>query len=256
MAPGMRGKGWTVCAAWLVAAWAGSAAQDPAPADAGAVLEQWVRTRQTISKVRSDWQAEREMLEQTRLMLEGELRSLERALSEVQTQSTAVAQERAEVEMHKEAFERALKLLASRLPHLEERVGKLAPLFPEPLKKPVQPLLDRLGQEGAGVSTARRLQALVTLLNEVEKFHGSVTVHRELRVGPEGKPVRVTVLYLGLGQAWYVDENGGVAGRGVPEEGGWRWVEDSALASRIREAVEVYEGKRPAQFVNLPVEVR
>lgn len=255
MAPGMRGKGWLVCAAWLVAARAGSAAQDAAPAEAGAVLEQWVRTRQTISKVRSDWQAEREMLEQTRLMLEGELKSLETELSQVQTQSTAVARERAEAEARKEEFEQALNLLASRLPRLEQRMRKLAPLFPEPLNRTVQPLLDRLAQE-AGLSQTRRLQALVTLLNEVEKFHTAVTLHPELRTGPGGKPVRVTVLYLGLGQGWYVDENGRVAGRGVPVEGGWRWVEDPALASRIREAVEVYEGKRPARFVNLPVEIR
>ncbi|NGO39852.1 DUF3450 domain-containing protein [Limisphaera ngatamarikiensis] len=246
---------------WCAAAsFAGRAAEVTGSAgpEGASVLEQWVRTRQMISKVRSDWVAEREALEQTRALWEGELRTLEAAMSQVHTQSTVVVQERLQVEREKERLEKALEVLKGRLPELEGRVRRLAAGFPEPLKKTVQPLLDRLEGDGEvrGRSAWMRLQTLVTLLNEVEKFQSAVTVHPELRPGPDGKAVRVTVLYLGLGQAWFVDEGGRLAGRGVPGPDGWRWVEDSALAGRIRDAVEVYEGRQAARFVVLPVEVR
>ncbi|MCS7090648.1 MAG: DUF3450 family protein [Verrucomicrobiota bacterium] len=250
--------------AWLQAgllAWAsaGVAAERPADAPASATwIEQWVQTRQMISKVRADWQAEAEILRQTRSMLEGELAALQTALSQVQTQSAVVAAERALAEAQRKELDLALETLRSYLPAVEERLRRFTPSFPEPLRKTVQPLLDRLQDPSLDKnrSTWLRLQTVVTLLNEVEKFHSGVTLHPELRPGPEGKPVRVTVLYLGLGQAWYVDETGRLAGWGVPTLQGWQWREDAALADRVRLALQVYEGKHPARFVELPVEIQ
>lgn len=220
------------------------------------VLEQWVQTRQWISKVRAEWQAEKEMLQQTRAMLEAELRALETAMSQVSTQSAVTAHERARVQEQLEQWDRALSVVKERLPAWESHLRKLGPAFPEPLRRTVQPLLDRLegGPDGAR-SAWSRLQTVVTLLNEVEKFHSTVTLHPELRPGPEGKPLRVTVLYLGLAQAWYVDETGRVAGRGVPTLAGWNWTEEPGLAEAVRSAVQVQEGKQPAHFVSLRVEI-
>jgi hypothetical protein len=256
----MRGSialilGWTVV--WAVSP--GLAAEPGrGSAEWQALLEQWVQTRQMISKARAEWVAEQELLRQTLEMLQNEARSLESALSQTETQQVAVAAERATVRGQQESLEAALAVLHDRLPSLEARLRRLAPALPEPLRRTVEPLWDRLAVDAkpAMRSAGTRLQALVTLLNEMEKFDHSVTLHPELRTGPDGRPVKVQVLYLGLGQAWYVDETGRVAGRGVPSRDGWRWVEEAGLGAQVQEAVAVYEGRRPARYVALPVEVQ
>ncbi|MCX7866636.1 MAG: DUF3450 domain-containing protein [Limisphaera sp.] len=245
--------------AGFCSAGAGAAAEaDPAAAEFRAVLEQWIQTRQLISKAKSEWAAEREMLQQTLAMLQREVESLETALSQTETQSVAVTAERALVKRQQESYDAALTLLRDRLAALVPRLQRLQPSFPEPLQKAVSPLWDRLaaGGQGATQSAGARLQTVVTLLNEAEKFDQGLTLHAELRPGPDGQPVKVQTLYLGLAQAWYVDQNGRIAGRGVPTSEGWRWVEEPGLGPRVQEAVAVHEGRRPARYVELPVEVQ
>ena len=58
-------------------------------------LEQWVETRQLISKTRSDWQTDKETLEQTLQLYERELKSIEEQMSKVSTNNTQVDKERA-----------------------------------------------------------------------------------------------------------------------------------------------------------------
>lgn len=235
-----------------------SAEADPGAVEFRAVLEQWIQTRQLISKTKAEWAAEREMLQQSLAMLQREVESLEAALSRTETQSMAVTAERTLVKRQQEAYDAALALLREHSAALGTRLQRLYPGFPDPLQKAVAPVWQRLtaGSKAPAPSPWMQLQALVTLLNEAEKFDQSMTLHPDLRPGPEGRLVKVQTLYLGLAQAWYVDESGRVAGRGVPALEGWRWVEDPGLASRVQEAVAVHEGRRPARYVELPVEVQ
>lgn len=240
---------------------AGSAlAMDSESAAAGfrAVLEQWIQTRQLISKAKSEWAAEREMLQQTLAMLQREVEALETALSQTETQSVAVTAERNVVKRQQESYDAALAMLKDQATALAARMQRLRPGLPEPLEKTLAPLWERLTGEShaSSLSPWARLQALVALLNEAEKFDQGVTVNAELRPGPEGPLIKVQTLYLGLAQAWYVDESGRVAGRGVPTSAGWRWTHEPELGPRVQEAVAVYEGRRPARYVELPVEVQ
>ena len=84
----------------------------------------------------------------------------------------------------------------------------------------------------------------------------AITLTVELRKDAEGKDRQVQTIYLGLGQAYFADEKGTIAGTGVPGANGWTWTANAALAEKIRKVIDIYENRRPAEFVPVPVSVK
>ncbi|MCX8091614.1 MAG: DUF3450 domain-containing protein [Verrucomicrobiae bacterium] len=248
-----------VCLTLLCASSAAVVAGELSPVGAArTALEQWVQTRQLISKTRSDWQADRELLEQSIRMFERELQSLGDQLGNVSTNRTRADEEREAAlaqqrELHA-ALERARELAGA----LEQRVRALAPAFPPPLLEKVQPLLQRIPADPAATKAGpvERLQTVVGLLNEVDKFNAAVTVVNEVRKNPAGAEVQVETIYVGLAQAYFVDKAGQYAGVGVPSRQGWQWTERRELVEPIRKALAVYKNTTPAAFVALPVQIQ
>ena len=79
---------------------------------------------------------------------------------------------------------------------------------------------------------------------------------REMRPDESGvvKTLEVKTLYLGLGQAFFVDKKGQYAGVGKPSPEGWQWESNNDLASSISSAIAIYEGiKPPDNFIELPI---
>src|SRR5437868_174239 len=66
---------------------------------ARSTLDKWVETRQIISKTKSEWQSDKDLLEQSIQLFERELKSVEEQISKVGTNSTQVEKERAQTEV-------------------------------------------------------------------------------------------------------------------------------------------------------------
>ncbi len=235
-----------------------------APAPGGPVSEtrervaQWVQARQLISRVEADAAASKELLLRTKMLHERELAALDEALGRVSTNSTQVASERAKAESELAVSQAALERARELVTTLEKDVLALRPLLPEPLIDQARALLDRIPQrpESAKTSVPERLQAVVALLNEVDKFHQSVAVVGGRRADEAGNEVSVETLYLGLGAAYFTDPAGRVAGVGIPSAEGWKWTLRSELGPRIRDAIGVYRNTTPPEFVALPFRIQ
>lgn len=244
---------WWSC---LVNGWA-------APAPSGSVSEmrervaQWVQTRQLISRVEADAVASKELLQRTRALHERELASLDDALSRVSTNSTQVSAERTKTEMELAASQAALDRAKEWVTGLERDVLAIKPLFPEPLLDQARPLLDRIPQrpEESKATVPERLQVVVALLNEVDKFQQTIAVVGGRRADGSGNEVSVETLYLGLGAAYFTDPTGRVAGMGTPGPEGWKWTLKPELGARIRDAIAVYRNAKPPEFVALPFRI-
>ena len=65
----------------------------------------------------------------------------------------------------------------------------------------------------------------------------------------------VTVVYLGLGQAYYAAERGAVAGTGTAGPDGWVWFEAPAEADAIRRVIAILQNTEPAAYVGLPIRI-
>jgi len=232
-------------------------AQSPL-SDTRAVVEKWVETRQLTSQLKSDWQVEREVLEQTIEAFEKEKSSIQSQIDATDTSNDQVSKQLDHVEQEKKdliSFSDRLKVEATRM---EGRMKALANRLPAGLRDRISPLLDRIPEDASEtrISISTRMQNILAVVNEIDKFNGNVNVVSELRKNQSGAEVQVQVLYVGLAQAYFTDPTGAFAGVGTPGDEGWSWDVRTELAPRIQHAIEIYQGSQAAAFVPLPFELK
>jgi hypothetical protein len=243
----------------VLVAFACGAAEEASPlARTRSTLEQWVETRQLISKTRSDWQTDRETLEQTIQLYERELKAIEEQMSRVSTNSTQVDKERADAAASLQSSNESLDRTKHFAAGFEAKVSKLVPQLPIPLQEILKPMLARLPTDSATTKMAatERVQVLVGILNEWDKFNNAVNIFSEKRKNDKGEEVAVETVYVGLGAAYFVNDADNFAGMGTPGANGWEWTTKPELASSIREVVRIYRNERAAKFVALPAVIR
>lgn len=221
-------------------------------------LAKWVETGQLVSRTKADWQTDKETLEQTIKLFERELKSLEEQMAKLSTNSTQVEKERAEAEGLSKSSKESLDGAKEFASAFEAQFTKLVPQLPVPLQEILKPLLNRLPADRANtrMTAAERVQVIVGLLNELDKFNNAVTIFSEKRKNEKGEEVSVETVYVGLGAAYFVNDADDFAGAGTPGPGGWAWSVKPELASSVREVIRIYRNERPARFVALPAVVR
>ena len=221
-------------------------------------VAKWVETQQIISKEKKDWQLGKEVLLQRIALIENEIKSLEEKTAETRKAIGEADVTRSELASRNEQLKTAAASLYDRIGPLEQKTRGLLATLPEPLQERVAPLSQRMPDDPANteVSLSERFQNVIGILNEVNKFNRDITVTNELRELPGGSMAEVTVVYVGLGQAYYVTSGGDGAGVGRPAAEGWEWTAANHLAPEISRTVEILKNAQPPAFVPLPVEIR
>jgi FtsZ-binding cell division protein ZapB len=221
-------------------------------------VAKWVETQQIISKEKKDWQLGKEVLLQRISLIENEIGSLEEKISETRKGIAEADEKRSELATRNRQLKSAAGSLQDRIAPLEAKTRQLVETLPEPLRERVAPLSQRIPADPATTeaSLSERFQNVIGILNEVNKFNRDITVTNELRQLPIGVTAEVTVVYVGLAQAYYVTSGGDEAGVGRPAPGGWEWSAADHLAPEINQAVEILANAQPPAFVPLPVEIR
>lgn len=221
-------------------------------------LEQWVQTWQLISQTRADWQTDKETLQQTVALYERELRAIEEQMSKVATNNTQVAKEMTEATALQKTSNETLTDAKKFAAEFEAKVKQLVPQLPGPLQDILKPLLARLPADPANTKmlAAERMQVLVGVLNELDKFNNAISIFNERRKNEKGEEVSVQTVYIGLGVAYFVNEAGDFAGTGTAGKNGWEWTAKPEIAATVHEVVKIYRNERAARFVTLPAAVR
>jgi chromosome segregation ATPase len=112
-------------------------------------LSKWVETRQLIARTRSDWDSDREILEQSIKAFEKELSTLEEQLAKASGGSEQVVKESADLQREKESLRGSSDRLKELLPALEGKVQVLAKALPSPLVSRIESLLARVPTNSA-----------------------------------------------------------------------------------------------------------
>jgi Protein of unknown function (DUF3450) len=221
-------------------------------------LAKWVETKQLTSRTRADWQTDKETLEQTVALFERELKTLEENMGKLSTNNTQVEKERLQSETLKSTSQDSLERARLFAVTFEKELVPLLPRLPVPLQETVKPLLQRLPADPTQtrMPTTERIQVLVGILNEFDKFNHAVTLFSEKRKTPNGEEMAVETVYVGLGVAYFVNDSDNFAGTGTPGTAGWVWTVKPELASSVREIIRIYRNERPARFVTLPAVIR
>jgi hypothetical protein len=102
---------------------------------------------------------------------------------------------------------------------------------------------------------AVRFQNLVGIVNEVNKFAREITMTSEIRTLADGSSAEVTVVYLGIAQAYYAGSGGKIAGFGSAGPEGWTWTVANDMAPQVSKLVAILKNESPAEFVPLPLKV-
>jgi len=226
--------------------------------EARSTLEQWVETRQLISKTQTDWQSDKELLEQSLQLFDRELIVIDEQTAKLATNSAQADKERLQAETQLQSEQTSLERTKEFAADFESRLIKFAPELPTPLQELLKPLLARIPSDAKNTKMpiTERVQVLVGVLNELDKFNNAVTIFGEKRNNDKGEAVAVETVYVGLGAGYFVNDAGTFAGMGFPGANGWEWSIKPALASAVREVVRIYRNEQPARFISLPVVVK
>ena len=222
-------------------------------------IEKWVQTRQLIAKRNADWRVERESIGQTIGLLQREIDLLKEAIDKSEQVDSESDAEKKRITLSLEDLKKANNVVDAALWGMERQALALMALFPDPLKDRTSNVRSRIPLEKKdlrGRSAAERMQNVVAMLNEADRFNSAITLAIEVRKDAEGKDRQVQALYLGLGHAYYSDQGGSFAGVGVPGETDWTWEEKPELGSTIRKVIDIYEHERSAEFVPVPVNIK
>ncbi len=233
---------------------AGALSEGPALAETRMVLDKWIETQQVIARERKDWQQGKDMLESRLELARKEAATIDEKLKQVETASVVAAKQRAAIQADIAKLKQSSERLSSAAYRLEANIRLSFPMLPDPVQTKLKPLYDRIPPHGATtrVTAAERFQNVLGILSEAMKANNEIPVVFEVRTLANGKPSEVRVLYVGLGQAYYLS-TAGEAGIGRPSTNGWVWEASDGIAREVLKAIEIQEGKRPPAFVSLPV---
>jgi seryl-tRNA synthetase len=224
-----------------------------------ALLQQWATTQRLIASERGDWENGKAMLQGRIQLLKISVEETEKKIAEAKAKLEDVKKRTAEAEAEKAQTKEASDALLAKAPELETGVKSLFARVPGVIQEKVKVLHDRIPKEGAdlkNITAAERFQNVLGILNELGKANNELTTLPEIHDIGEGKKAEVKVVYVGLGQGYFVNSAGSIGGLGLPSDKGWTWTTDAAIAPKMREVVEVMKKTVAPKLVELPAEIR
>ncbi len=219
------------------------------------MLDQWVEVEKTISKEKYDWEVDKQGLLDVIKVYEQELEMLDEKIKEAEEFTSAADSKKSGLLEDQDSLRGVEAKLEAIVAEQESLLKKIIARLPIPLRDEIAPLTRRIPQDPADttLSVSQRLQSIVGILTQVDKFNATVEVAPEQREF-EGSLVQVTAIYFGLGAAYYSDKSGKHAGYGQASEAGWEWVSDTTIADKVLKLITMYEGNTTdIEFVPLPV---
>ena len=232
------------------------------PVDANLeVLSNWVEARKELATAETNWQGEKVRLLDMIELRKTQLTQLNEGIENMREATDAAERERTELGAGLEGIRQVEEQVDAAVTAAEARMRTLVHQLPHPLQQELQPLIVRLpnpaerGGNRHALSSSQRMQTIVGLLTQIEKFNDTVEVSQEAR-DIDGRRMQVETLYFGLAQAYWVDGNGSAGGTGHPGPDGWVWQRDDALAPQISTLIAMYRNTASSfNYVSLPVQV-
>ena len=228
---------------------------------ARSTLEKWVEARRVLAEERAQWLADEKTLTDDITFLKNEIEGLRTAVDESMKEITTADSEQSDLGESITAQEQAIAVVEQAVPGFEKQILALSTIFPSVFEEKVATQLRRIPDPDSGVNPdvdlGDRIQNIISLLNNIEYFNKVITPSSELREKANGEIFEVKTLYVGFGQAYFVDENLVNAGYGYPVIGkGWVWQDRPEIAEAVGLAVAAADNRHPAEFVSVPVEIK
>lgn len=220
-------------------------------------LDRWVEARRTISKEQRDWSESRGVLSERIELMEREIASVRAKIAEATKSVEEADKKRRELEEQSERLKASAQGLGAIAVRLEDGTRRLVTRLPQFAQERVKLFSQRIPAAGAEtkLSLSERFQSAIAVLNDLNKFHREITLTPEIRELPDGRSAEVATVYVGLGQGYYADGSGKIAGIGTATEGEWKWRPASAQVGEIARMIAILKNEQVADFVRLPIRI-
>lgn len=217
------------------------------------LVKQWLDTERQASRLESDWQVQKPLLEQRIELLKAQRRQLNQVLSKSQAGRTEAESKRAALLARQTEMESQQSRLQGEMKRVEIQLQELSQQLPPPLQTVWQ--AETLALDETPKPSAQ-LQAILTQMTKLLEFDRRITVNETTIITPQGANVLVKQLYLGAGTAWFSNADGTVTGSGRAEPDGWQWLFDDTIdGDAVSRAIAMFQHQREAALVQLPLDL-
>ncbi len=224
--------------------------------DARAAVSQWVEVEKTISQETLAWKEKKELLENMISVAKAEISMMQKQLEEAKATTNSAEARRAELVKERDENTQLVTSIKTFLGPFEAQLKMLELRLPKPLREKLEPLFERLPEnpDDTNAGAAARMQAVIGILVEIQRFDKTVTTGEELVPLPGGETREIYTIHFGLGASYYVTSTGTEGGVGISSGKTWQWKTVPDLASPVQQAIDLAKGKSmEAAFLSLPV---
>ncbi|WP_416305434.1 DUF3450 family protein [Neptunicella sp. SCSIO 80796] len=217
------------------------------------LVGQWLDIERQTAALQQEWQNQQPMLKQRLELLEAESAQLQNVLDNSQGNNSEVDQQRSKLLAEQTELEMEQQNTVDFLQRLDSKLEAFQTQLP-----PV--LLNTWQQEQAelqnNADTSTKLQIALAKLAKLAEFTQRITLNETAIQSPDGSPILVKQLYLGVSMAWFVSADQSYAGIGKVTDGAWQWdFRDDLDSAEISKAIAIYQKQQQAEFVQLPVQL-
>ena len=227
--------------------------------DSKAALEKWVETQRIISQEKRDFELSKEMLNERIKLLEREIAELEQKIVEAKSNISSADTKRFQIEKDSNEYNNNFTVLQNVIGRLESKIRGVIKALPENVDAHIKPLSQKLPEpdnQQVKLSLSERFQNVIGMLNEIDKYNREISLASEVRTLKDGSTIEVTTVYIGLGQAYFVNATGNIAGIGNRSDDTWQWTEKNEIAPAVSEVISILKNEKVASYIKLPVEIK
>ncbi|MBN1595764.1 DUF3450 family protein [candidate division FCPU426 bacterium] len=233
----------------------GLAAEEPDSRNLEKLVNQWVLLKKEITLEKQNWSEEREYLRNEQALLATEKKRLEEEIGQLRAAKAARSALRLKLLESKQSYQQALEACLPALRQAEKALQAWTRRLPRTLFLPVENNFIKL-PSASEQPVSQRLQNILALYAQIDKYQNSINVGKEMIVLPDGNALEFDVLFIGLAQGYCLSQDGRQAGIGWPDVSGWKWEWRPSLAARIRSGLILHAQEKVAEFIALPVRVQ
>ena len=224
--------------------------------DARAAVAQWVELEKNISRERLAWDEKKRLLEDMTAVAEAEIATIKEQLEDLSVAADESERRRIELVKKSDTHAGLSSSVKIALDSFEIRLKTLFPRLPKPLVDKLKMIMDRLPDDSTKTSLgiAARMQAVIAMITEIQRFDRVVTTGEELMNLSDGETREIYTIHFGLGASYFMTSDSKEGGVGIPAENGWQWESRPQLVSSIQRAIALASGNGvEAGFLSLPV---
>lgn len=221
-------------------------------------MEQWVETQKILSQEKKDFAIAKDMLQSRMELYQSEIENTIARIDEAMASIGKADEKRQEIMEQSRQLKEASQSLEPVIATMEEKTRNLVKRLPDHIREHVKVLSQRIpaNSDDTKLSLSERFQNVIGIANEVDKFNAEISMHTSIRQLDNGSSVEVTTVYIGIGQAYYVNTGGDVAGYGMATDDSWLWVQQDAIAPAVSKIISILRSEQMAEYVQLPVEIK